>query len=215
MSKRQSGYYTLPIISSENGDFIPKRSSSNKPVYSPMIKELTNTIVNTPSGNWSDAAWVTEFINTANIDGTTAMSGSEARLSLQETIDAYEAVPASKLSKTEKQALENAKSTMAGINENAVYIQYGGKGDMQEMKIGNAGIVVNSIRTAFGSEAEQKGVDFTYSEAVNKRIKEFTKEAYLNSMNVPATEFNLNSGVYEEMYQIALKKLKDSYTRFK
>ena len=26
---------------------------------------------------------------------------------------------------------------------------------------------------------------------------------------------NLNSGVYEEMYQIALKKLKDSYTRFK
>ena len=33
---------------------------------------------------------------------------------------------------------------MAGINENAVYIQYGGKGDMQEMKS-------VSMQSTFGS----------------------------------------------------------------
>jgi hypothetical protein len=214
MARRQSGYYTLPVISEKNGDFRPRRSNNPPKKINPAIAELATSVVTSPSGNWSDPAWVADFFNTANLDGTVAMTGGDARLSLQETIEAYEAVDSSKLNKTEKQDLENAKAALAGIDENAIYIQYGGRGDMTEIKIGSAGVVANSIRSSFGSEGEQGDFDAAYASARDKFMKEFTMEKYLNTLGIEATELNLNSSYYKSEYQKEFNKQLERFKRF-
>jgi hypothetical protein len=143
------------------------------------------------------------------------MTGGEAKLSLEETIEAYEAVDSSRLNKTEKQELENAKAALAGMNENAIYIQYGGKGDMTEIRIGSAGLVANSVRSSFGSEGEQSDFDTAYALAKEKFMNEFTMEKFLNNLNIEATELNLNSAYYKAEYQKEVNKQLERFKRFK
>ncbi len=213
-AKRMSGYYTNPVIETKNLGTKYNESPTQTKAINPNILALAQSVVSQPSGNWSDSQWVTNWFNDASIDRTTAMSGANARLSLQEQINAY-GDDESKLEDKQKLELANLKQTLSGLDQNAVYLQFGGTGDLTPITIGNAGVVANSIRSSFKGETEQSDFDKGFSASATQRIKDFTKEKYMAQNNLANTEFNRNSATVERNYQDALNSLKQQLKRYK
>ena len=213
-AKRMSGYYTNPIIETRNLGTKYNEGPKETESINPNILALAQSVVSQPSGNWSDSQWVTNWFNDASIDRTTAMSGANARLSVQEQINAY-GDDESKLDDKQKVELANLKQTLSGLDQNAVYLQFGGTGDLTPVTIGSAGVVANSIRSSFKGETEQRDFDRGFSSSAAQRIKDFTKEKYMAQNNLANTEFNRNSATVEKNYQDALNSLKQQLKRYK